>query len=161
MWDIALGLGISALPTRASLTVFRTLGFSQLVNVSGTSMAHLYSERDLSGFNVAEFPFIDAFSTAIHAAAITEVLGPDGLLQVKMAVQHSALQLRLNQRVMVFCHLGVGRSPAVSTMALMLARRWPAEEALRVVLKLRPRAVLNQGLAAFATTLVTDLAVPK
>ena len=150
MWDISLGLGISALPIRSSLVLFCTLGFTELVNVSGSDTSSIYTTSDLEGLAYADFHFADVLSTASEAAAIVEALGPVGMQGIKRAVLHTAACLRERRKVMVFCHLGVGRSPAVSTMALMLARQCSAEEAVQVVLRLRPKAIINDAVLAFA-----------
>jgi predicted protein tyrosine phosphatase len=150
MWDISLGLGISALPTRSSLALFRTLGFSELINVSGTVTSSLYTPSDLAGLMHADFSFTDALSSATDAAAIIEALGPEGMREIKNAVEHTAACLRAHRAVMVFCHLGVGRSPVVATMALMLARQCSVEEAARIVTRLRPKAALHEPVLAFA-----------
>ena len=156
MWDISLGLGISALPTRSSLVLFRTLGFTELVNVSGSDTSSLYTVSDLAGLAYADFHFADVLSTAIEAAAIIEALSPRGMQAIKRAVLHTAACLREQRRVMVFCHLGVGRSPTVSIMALMLARQCSAEEAVQVVMRLRPKAMINDAVLAFAKGLCAE-----
>lgn len=161
MWDIALGLGISALPTRPSLAVFRTLGFTDLVNVSGASTANLYQAADLAQLSYSDYLFVDAFSGASDVAAIRDLLGPDGVHKLKQAVQQVAGCLQQGRPVMVFCHLGVGRSPTVATMALMLARNCTVEAAARIVARLRPRAALNPAICAFATQIVAELENPQ
>lgn len=159
MWDISIGLGISALPTRSSLALFRTLGFTELVNVSGSETSCIYTASDLTDLAYADFHFADVLSTASEVAAIIEALGPRGMQGIKSAVAHTATCLREQRRVMVFCHLGVGRSPAIATMALMLARQCSAEEAVQVVLRLRPKAMINDTVLAFAKELCAEWAV--
>ena len=161
MWDISLGLGISALPTRSSLVLFRTLGFTELINVSGSDTSSLYTASDLAGMVYADFFFADVFSSSNEAATIIEKMSPRGMHEIKSAVVHAAACLREQRRVMVFCHLGVGRSPAVSVMALMLARHCSAEEAVHVVMRLRPNAAISGAVVAFAKKLCAELVVGR
>ena len=158
MWDVELGLGISPIPTRSSLSLFRTLGFTELVNVCGTSSKNVYTELEMRGLVCADFPFPDRFTTATSPASIFMSLSAMEMAQLRGAVLKTAEFLRLRRQVMVFCHLGIGRSPAVALMALMLAHHQPVEVAARSILRLRPAAVINDTIMAFANELTHELA---
>ncbi len=157
MWDLKHGLGISALPTRSSLRLFKTLGFTDLVNVSGSATENLYLAADLDGLAFSDYPFADVLSTAGAVTEIVEKLGPAGLLEFKKAATQTASCLQQQRRVIVFCHLGVGRSPAVSTIALMLGRGYSLDEAVDVIVKLRPEAVLSDPVVAFVQRMHAEL----
>ena len=157
MWDIELGLGISPIPTRSSLALFRTLGFTELVNVCGSNSGNVYTEAELSGLVCTDFPFPDRFSTATDAASIFSNLSIADMVHLRGAVSKTAEFLKLQRRVVVFCHLGIGRSPVVALMALMLARRCRAEAAARIIFRLRPMAVINDTIIQFANELNRDL----
>jgi len=160
MWDIELGLGISAIPTRSSLALFRAVGFTELVNVCGSKSGNVYTGLEMSGLVCTDFSFPDHFSTATEAASISSNFSLAQMSHLCGAVLKTAEFLKLQRKVIVFCHLGIGRSPAVALMALMLAHRCPAEVAARIIYRLRPTAVLNDTVLAFANELTRKL-VPE
>lgn len=159
MWDTELGLGISPMPTRSSLTLFQTVGFTDLVNVCGTHSANVYSGMEMSGIAFADFLFPDRFSIATNVASISLSLSAAQMAELRGAVLKTAEFLKQQRRVIVFCHLGVGRSPAVALMALMLAHQFSVDDAARIILRLRPNAVMNATVKAFAKELTRELAL--
>ncbi len=144
MWDLALGLGVAPMPSRGSLAVLRSLGFTALINVSGSRSAHIYSSADLSGLAAYDYPFPDVLTVGVDAQTALDRLGADGLASIAAAVARLISLMQQHSRVLVFCHLGVGRSPLVAAMALSEVKGMSRACACASIRRLRPTAQFTE-----------------
>ncbi len=143
MWDAGLGAGLCALPSLRTLAFFHGLGARRAVNVSGASSADLYGEELSLGLSCSDFRFADVFTRREDADAAWIELGEAGRAQLRAAVDCTAAALASATPVLVFCHLGVGRSPLVLAMALEQARGMARDRAIAAVRAIRAEAAFS------------------
>ncbi|MCU0754394.1 MAG: hypothetical protein MUE46_04635 [Xanthomonadales bacterium] len=143
MWDASQGAGLSSLPSRRTLACFHGLGVRYGVNVSGASSAEIYGDELPPGLVCHDFRFADVFTRREDAAAAWIELGEAGRTALTAAVRCTAEALAAAVPVLVFCHLGVGRSPLVLAMALEQARGMSRAQAMATVKALRSGAAFS------------------
>lgn len=143
MWDAGLGAGISSLPSVRTLAFFHGLGARRVVNVSGASSAELYGTALPGDLLCRDFRFADVFTRREDADAAWAELGTTGQDALAAAVRCTAEALAVATPVLVFCHLGVGRSPLVLAMALERARGMSRAQAMAAVKAIRAGAAFS------------------
>lgn len=147
-------ISIGSLPTVIELQSLFKQGIQHLVNVSGIKLAELYPEQNLACFNIHEFIFSDLFSkydlinhvnelNQIDKSLFFEKFNPAQQIQFKIAVITTIQLLKEYRSVHVFCHHGVGRSPAVSFAAFHLLLQPSLLETLKVIESIRPQAKIT------------------
>lgn len=140
MWDARLGAGLCPLPSRRTLAFFHGLGARRVVNVSGVSSADLYGDTLPADLICRDFRFPDVFTRRSDGEEAWIALGEAGRDALVAAVDCTAMALSGSTPVLLFCHLGVGRSPLVLAMALTRARGMNRDQAIAAVRAIRPEA---------------------
>ncbi|PTQ89275.1 hypothetical protein [Agitococcus lubricus] len=145
---------ISSLPTFIELQILFYQGLKELINVSGIDLDKIYPQYNLSYFNEHTFIFSDLFSKAKTIESFAELEALNSTLfkehfnieqqqAFKSAVYKAIELLYLNKSLYIFCHQGVGRSPAVSFAALTLYYQLPMSESLKMIHAMRPQAKIT------------------
>lgn len=151
---IAPLMTISGLPSLNELQGYFRQGIHCFVNVSGIPLVELYPHANLACWHQYEFGFSDIFSADDDInGEQTFDYSPERFIaattdsqrqQFLTAVTALCYCLKHYQSVHVFCHHGVGRSPAVSFAAICLWWNLPLNQALAIIEKLRPQARLTK-----------------
>lgn len=142
---------MGGLPSKDELRHMAINGCANLVNVSGASLASIHGVQAVSPFTLHEYLFSDLFS---RHEIITDFSRDDTALFYRefpadqqqsylQSVNAVSLHLRTHQTVALFCHHGVGRSPAVALAAMRCVWGWTANEAAQAVRQIRPQAHLS------------------
>jgi hypothetical protein len=143
MWDAGLRAGLGSLPSLRTLAFFHGLGVRRVVNVSGASSVELYGAALPGDLVCRDFRFADVFTGREDADAAWAELGATGQDALAAAVRCTAEALAVATPVLVFCHLGVGRSPLVLAMALEQARGMGRAQAMAAVKAIRTGAAFS------------------
>jgi hypothetical protein len=144
-------LSIGALPSTDELRGMAIKGCTHLVNVSGASLVSIHGAQALSPFVLREYLFSDLFSqheiigdfSQGDASLFEAEFSPQQQLNYLASVNTLNQRLRAYQTVALFCHHGVGRSPAVALGAMRCAWGLTAQEAAAVIRQIRPQAHLS------------------
>lgn len=158
MWDASLGAGLSSLPSLRTLAFFHGLGARCVVNVSGAGSAEIYGDDLPTGLVCHDFRFPDVFTRRGDGEAAWAELGVSGRAALAGAIRCTIDALAASVPVLVFCHLGVGRSPLVLAIALERARGLPREQAMAAVKSIRPGAAFSPAALAVWTRLDAEAA---
>ncbi len=140
---------ISGTPSRAELARAFARGFSRLVNVSGTSLADIYSREELACWTIDEFRMRDLFTDGASDGAVpqSEPFATAATPEERQAYFEACRALEMGlarlQSCLVLCKLGVGRSPAVVYGALRSGFGLSNEDARSTVIALRPQAMIS------------------
>ncbi|MBH1969835.1 dual specificity protein phosphatase family protein [Moraxellaceae bacterium AER2_44_116] len=152
-------ISIGGLPTEAEINTLFLRGVRSLVNVSGVKLSDVYPEQRWDCWSLNEYFFSDIFSSALDIAAIEdmahqssffeETANPEHRQQFLQSVQALSHILLNHESVHVFCHHGVGRSPAVTLAAICQVWSLSLPEAISLVQKLRPQCrITSMSIAA-------------
>ncbi len=145
-------LRIGGLPSPQELREMGQSGCLTLVNVSGLQLAQMYPAQVLAGFDLHEFAFSDLFSHgapgthgpwADDPGAFVAAFSPEQQEQFRLSVVSLRKQLASYRTVYLFCHYGIGRSPAVALAALRSVWGMPLQKAIDAVRSLRPQAHIS------------------
>lgn len=149
--DVKLRIG--EIPSVAELKRLSDSGVTALVNVSGAALGEIYPNGELVAFSLSEFVFSDVFSDAKPYDAIAgDAISGDlfaGRVVPEMREGFVCAAQRVYECVCedrptyVFCHRGVGRSPAVVLAGLALTTRFTMSEAVNIVMHLRASASIT------------------
>lgn len=149
------GLRISGLPTRDSLRLSKVLGTEVLVNCSGSASMDIYGKELLAGLEVHDFRFPDVFTRGECLSRAIDELGAAGIDEIRRATEVVAEALRRGRRTLLFCHLGLGRSPLVGAMALERSGLADATTAMSAIRAIRPGAEFSPVALGLWSTLRT------
>lgn len=154
-------LQIGGLPSPKELREMGQQGCLTLVNVSGLQLAQMYPAQVLAGFDLHEFAFSDLFSRSLPGAsgatgvaeaaaaqhdepgAFVAAFTPEQQEQFRQSVVSLRKQLASYRSIYLFCHYGIGRSPAVALAALRSVWGMPLQQAISTVRSLRPQAHIS------------------
>lgn len=149
---------VGGLPALDELRALARTGCQTLVNVSGTALADLHGQPAVSPFVLHEHGFSDLFSR--HPMLVGPGVDDPGLFLDEflpeqqnsffLGVQAACDSLSAYRSIFVFCHHGVGRSPAVALAVMRCAWGWPLPKALVAVRAIRPQAHIS-GLSVSAS----------
>lgn len=147
-------LRIGGIPTRADLKMLSGAGIQQLINVSGVGLGQIYADDALDTFTLNEFFFSDVFSEGrtlnpaileiMSAAAFCEAMSETMRAEFIAAVQVVGDCLCGEKAIYLFCHRGVGRSPAVAVAALVYAMHVAVSDAIAMVMQVRGCAEITE-----------------
>jgi predicted protein tyrosine phosphatase len=158
-------LFISSLPSLIELERFNNIrNVQHLVNVAGVNIKDIYSESDLSDFNILQFDFADVFT---NGSLVTDFSNDekhyDNLYESASEPHHrfayleavKALKSLLENEkpALVFCHRGLSRSPLVTASALNLLHKEKVSQSISRVHAIHPSAQFtNIGISALLWT---------
>lgn len=159
---------IEGLPSIGQLHAYALQGRLSLVNAAGVSLHDFHPVHSLSPFELHEYIFSDLFSqraivgnqAVIHAdpREFTDAFSVQQQDQFRQAAHMLIRQLQRHRSCVVFCHHGVGRSPAVALAALHTLWQIPLPEAARTIRQVRPQAHLS-SLSFSAAAWLAGLAI--
>lgn len=144
-------LNIGGIPDKHHLRQMALGGWLHLVNISGSSLRDIYGDNAVAAFTLKEYRFSDHFSAHpilnsqpedTPQLFLSEFL-PEQQEHFLRAVAFIVQSVKAYRSVSVFCHYGVGRSPAVALAVMRCAWKWPLPIALQIVQQLRPQAHLS------------------
>lgn len=144
-------LRIGGLPGKPDLRELANEGYLHLVNVSGSSLRDIHGERTTAAFTLSEYGFSDHFSAhPLLDGSPQDTPGfflsqfvPEQQENFLKAVAAGVKSVSTYKSVAIFCHHGVGRSPAVALALMRCAWKWPLPVALQAVQQIRPQAHLS------------------
>lgn len=156
---------IESLPSIQELHGYATQGRLSLVNAAGVSLRDIHPASALSPFELHEFVFSDLFSQraiaedlqAADAHEFLEAFTPNQQTQFRQAVQALTWHLVRFRSCVVFCHHGVGRSPAVALATLHTLWKIPIGEAAALVRTVRPQAHLSSLSSSAAAWMASQI----
>jgi len=140
---------ISGLPSIDQLHRFVRKGGTDLLNVSGTGLYSLYGVGVLNRLALYEYRFPDVFS----GDRCTNTLNQLQSQSYCAAVRTLTTLLKYRHSVHVFCHRGIGRSPAVSCAAFIELGYQP-NFALQQVRSLAGQTTINDQTMEMAVALL-------
>lgn len=144
-------INISDLPSRGKLRQLAQDGCLTLVNLSGSSLKEMYGEKVVSAFTLSEYSFSDFFSQREIFGGVEiddpslfiNTFTPEQQENFLMGVQAAVACVRKFNSVSLFCHHGVGRSPAVALSLMLCAWNWSITDAVDAIRQIRPQAHIS------------------
>jgi predicted protein tyrosine phosphatase len=154
-------LFISSLPSLIELERFNNIrNVQHIVNVAGVNIKDIYSESDLSDFNISQFDFADVFTNGSlvtdfskdekHSTNLYEsVSEPHHRTAYLEAIKALKTLLENEKPTLIFCHRGLSRSPLVAASALNLLHKEILSQSISRVHAIHPSAQFtNIGISA-------------
>lgn len=144
-------LKIGGLPDKAHLRDLAGDGCLHLINVSGTTLGDIHGAQAVAAFTLSEYGFSDHFSShSMVDEHFDDTPGfflsqfvPEQQENFLKAVAFGVKSITAHKSVSIFCHYGVGRSPAVALALMRCVWHWPLPTALQAVRQIRPQAHLS------------------
>lgn len=145
-------LRIGGLPDKAYLRHLAEDGYLHLINVSGSALRDIHGDQAVAAFTLHEYGFSDQFS--LHPMLEGSFDDTPGFFLSQFLPEHQGYflkavvsgveSLKAHKSVSVFCHHGVGRSPAVALALMRCVWQWSLPISIQAVQKIRPQAHLSQ-----------------
>ncbi len=146
-------VAVSPLPDAATFLHWERDGFTRWISLCGVGASDLLDQDDpMAALEGLVFRLSDPFSQSepwdgeeqLAARVFLEYSSPVLRANLLQAVRALVQSLEQGERVVVFCHLGLSRSPLVAAAGLMLACNLPPLEAWAALAREHPDLQLTR-----------------